>query len=192
MFGQGRFFLYWVFIPLVILTFMAFEEIWRPKGICFAVPVVLACIVFSKGLVLNREMEREGSELMPPGAGITVMSVQSVKKQSEELLKMAESTGSEVLVTTSYARVFAHAASALHYDSSVVFYIPDRERRQWVYNDLAKRNRVRMILYSLPVQENMQFEVIDLEDQTVPQYFETLTGFPRGFDYIWGIKGKLE
>ena len=192
MFGQGRFFLYWTLIPVLIIALTAFENDWQMKKACFVIPAVLLLMVCSKGVVLSREMNREGSELMPPGAGITVMSVESIKRQSDEMVALAEYTGSSVLVTTSYARVFAHAASALHYDSPVIFYIPDRERRQWVYNDLAERKGLKLILYSLPVREDMQFEVIELGEKTVPEYFEELTGYPRGFGYIWGIRGELE
>ena len=116
------------------------------------------------------------------------MSVDELKRQAEGIVEIAEAAGAEVLVTTAYSHVMAYGASALYYDSPLVFYVPDNERRVWVYNELKNKTDQMMLVYSLPVDENVDLTLLQVEGTSVPAFFEDNYGITRGGDLIWGIR----
>ncbi|MBR3306118.1 MAG: hypothetical protein IKI75_02535 [Lachnospiraceae bacterium] len=190
MFGQVRIFLYVVFVALTVsaLSESVLPEKWEKGFVCAALPVIILLIAY-KAFAFNTELGREDTELLPPGAGITIMSVEALEKQADAMVQTAQEYGIDVLICIDYSRVFEHGASALYYDSPVVFYVPDRERRTWVWKEMNEKTGQDILFYTLPVSKDMQVTYVNTGDMTVPTYLEKELGITRGLDKIWGIRG---
>ena len=187
---QSRMVIFWVFLVLEFILFLSYSDkeylkINGRKGILMAVAgIVVLCI---KAGIFAGEVKNPDSTIYRSGI-VRVMSVEELSSQAGVILDVAESLGAEVLVTTEYSRVMAYGASALYYEVPIIFYVPDSDRRVWVYNDLLSRKNTRLLLYSMPVDENMALACVDLENETVPGYIWNNYGVVRGGDYVWGKK----
>ena len=186
---QSRMVIFWVFLVLEFILFLSFsEKRWISVGgyirvLMVAISIIMLCI---KAVRFTGEVKDPESTIYRSGI-VRVMSVEELRTQAEAILKVAESLRADALVTTAYSHVMVYGASALYYEEPVIFYIPDSDRRVWVHNELQARSSTRLLLYSMPVDENMKLTLVELTNETVPEYFMTNYGVVRGGDYIWGI-----
>lgn len=189
---QFRMVMFWVFLVLELILLFSFDkgayvESIKDGRICILLTAVIFGFTIGKTLLFTKEIKNTDSTVYKSGI-VSVMSVDELETQSKTIVEVAESLDADILVTTAYSRVMAYGASALFYDDTKVFYVPDQDRRVWVYDDLLKRRSSRLLLYSMPVTGNVELSVVELEDKTVPDYFEEKYGIVRGGKYIWGIR----
>ena len=191
LFGQLRTVLYMSFLALTILGLAGIsdgaegcKDYDRKKYRAFPIAVVL--ILGWKVLAFTAAVNNEESALYN-GELVNIYSVDSLKEEAKEMVELAHSANADILVTVSYARFFAYAAKALYYDDPVEFYIPDCDRRVWVYQRMQEPGDHRMLLFSLPVSENMYADIIELHNDSPVAYFEREFGLVRGGEDVWGI-----
>ncbi len=199
LFGITRMILYWVFLILEIIHLFSFEikdsensnedKIDNTNDSLLAGLMLISILaICCKFYSFSKEVHDDQSTIYRSGI-ITVMSVDELKLQSRALLELAKAAEADVLVTTKYSSVTAYGAAALYYNEPVVFYVPDRDRRDWVYEDLMKQKDNRLLIYSLPVRNDMEISIIDMNGESVPEYFERQYGISRGGELIWGMQG---
>ncbi len=193
-FGQTRMVLFWNFLALTLLFLSQTAEKEEPdaddsvngpkrKLYAFITPLVFVLCVAGKLFMFEQEKKNEEGPLYFD-TWISVMPVESLKQQAGQMVEIAEETGSDVLITTAKARVFAYGASALYYDKPVVFYVPDCDRRTWVFKEMEKTEKRRVLFYSLPVKEDMDLTLTDLEDCSVTDYLKQYN-CERKVDSVW-------
>ncbi|MBO6299252.1 MAG: hypothetical protein J6N53_10435 [Lachnospiraceae bacterium] len=189
LFGQLRTILYMSFLALTILGLAGMNKhyengITMKKYMVF--PVLLIGMLCWKVITYSDAVKDENSALYN-GQLVNIYSVEKMEKDAEKMVNLAHAVNADVMVTVSYARFFAYASKALYYDDPVEFYIPDCDRRLWVYQKMKERGNYRMVLFSLPVSDSMYIDLIELSDDSPVAYFEREFGLVRGGSDIWGI-----
>ena len=195
MLPQSRMVMFWVFIILELILLFSYERFRKEeengekyaKTVPFVLAVSGAAILCMKTIVFTQECKDVEGTLYRSGI-VSVMSVDELKKQSQAIIDIAEHAEAEILVTTAYSAVMTYGASALHYNEPYTFYIPDRDRRVWVYHEMENRKNVRLLLYSMPVDANVELSFVELGEASVTDFFDLQYGIVRGGDYSWGIK----
>ncbi len=190
LFGQLRTILYMSFLALTILglagTKERHENKIKMKNYIFLFALLLGMLCW-KGVVFSGAVKNENSSLYN-GQLVNIYSVEQLEKDAEKMVDLAHEVNADVLVTVSYARFFAYASKALYYDEPIEFYIPDCDRRLWVYQKMKERGNYRMLLFSLPVSDGMYADLIELNNDSPVAYFEREFGLVRGGDNVWGIE----
>ena len=193
LYGQLRMLLFWNFLALTLVMLTTGNR-QKDGSVKKAIVVIFASLLIGiagKICLFERELANPYSALYEDEM-VEVMPVDSLERQADQMVQVAGELGADVLVTTARARVFAFAASALHYDAAPVFYVPDKERRTWVYQDMCEKKDRRLLLYSLPVGGDMQCAVIDLQGMSVADYFAQTYGIYRGTIENWGFHQRFE
>ena len=189
LFGKSRMVIFWVFLILELIMIFSFENKERDnekKTIMIIIAFSFVCLGI-KVYLYTGEINDANSTIYKNGV-IRMMSVDNLKQQAEIITDLAESIQADVLITSAYSRVMAYGASALNYDKPMIYYVPDRDRRVWVYNELRLKTRNRILMYSMPVDENVELSVIDTGEKSVIEYFKEQYGITRGGEYGWGMR----
>lgn len=192
MFGKSRLVIFWVFLVLELILLFSYTEKIEEEKEARAFPVVFLAVfsiafICGKFYAFSGQLKDSESTIYKSG-NITIMAVDQLKNQAADIVEIAEASGADVLVTTAYSSAMAYGSAALYYDKPLVFYVPDKDRRVWVYEDMKNRKDAMMLLYSLPVDDNAEFTLLYLDGMTVTSYFEDNYGIVRGGEYKWGIR----
>ncbi len=194
LFGQSRMVLFWSFLVLTLLYLSQTYEKTVPdpeegaaeakRGkLIYLIPVLAVLCVAGKTFLFEQEKKNEEGPLYLD-SWVSIMPVDSLKRQAEQIMGIAEETGAEVLITTTRARCFAYVASTLYYDKPQIFYVPDIDRRTWIFKEMEKDRDWRVLLYSLPVDEDMEVALVDLEQTSVTEYLKEYN-CERKVDAMW-------
>lgn len=194
LFGQSRIVLFWNFLALTLIFLSqtsaqaktekdeAADSI-KGKSFSYILPVLAVLCVSGKIYLFEEEKKNEEGPLYLD-SWVSIMPVDSLKRQAGQIIELAQETGAEVLITTTRARCFAYVASAIYYDAPQIFYVPDIDRRTWLFKEMEKAEDRRLMFYSLPVKEDMDMTLIDLKDVSVTEYLKQFN-CERKVDAAW-------
>ncbi|MCR5251216.1 MAG: hypothetical protein K6E50_11470 [Lachnospiraceae bacterium] len=188
LYGQLRMLLFWAYLAVLIPDSMRSEGAGKEMShlFCGAALLLLCLILACKGFLFERALADPDS-MVWKASFIAMMRTDELQKQTGMLKEAVRQSGADVAICTSYARVLAYGAAALCYEEPVTFYVPDKDRRFWVWQEMAEKRAHRILFYSVPVGGEDCFSLLELDEEHPPvRYFEEEYGLGRDSELEWG------
>lgn len=172
---QLRMLLYMTFLGLLLMILLSCNENNKESHVGWKKIIIISGImivsVFVKGSFFERALEDPDSVLYGRGA-VNYMDVRTLYDTGEKIIKAASKNEADILISSDFNLSQTYGFSALYYDTPYVFYLPTYDRRVWVYNDLLRQKKKKIMFYDFLKNGELKINIEDTGEKSVIEHLE--------------------